>query len=180
MENLNIPPDKRNDWWTVWVERRLVNGLRWLSAFFLATIAGVVALDVFTRYFLKAPLNWAQDVASLALLLVFTAAVPIATVDNQHVMAETMYEKLPMWLQRFFERFGILSGVAFMGVLSYWQFHETVEMYVRGDGADTIDILYWPISGAFTAFAIVTTMVLLVRVFRGQPPAIGESQGEQS
>lgn len=154
-------------------EIRVADWIRNIAALvFLVAIATVVAVDVVARYFFNAPLNWAQDITSMALLLTFTAAIVVATADSSHVMAEMVHERLPWRLRRLIDGVGALSGAAVMGVCGCWQAYETVGMYTRGEGPDTIDLPYWPVSLAVSAFALLTTIILVLRAGRNAADVI--------
>jgi TRAP-type C4-dicarboxylate transport system permease small subunit len=98
------------------------------------------------RYFFSHPFQWSQEVATLALLLLFVAAIPYTTASNGHIRTESLYEKYAPRTRAFVDALGAFCGAVFMGVVAYWQFHELPGMIERGEGAEFIDIPYWPIS----------------------------------
>ena len=64
---------------------------------------------------------------------------------------------------------GALCGAVFMGVVGYWQFRELPGMMTRGEGAEFINVPYWPISlfvGLCMLFGLV--QLLLCAVQRGR------------
>ena len=54
-----------------------------------------------------------------------------------------------------------LCGAIFMGVIAIWQIRELPGLYKRGEGAEFINILYWPIS-LFVAICMLFGMVQLL------------------
>jgi hypothetical protein len=56
---------------------------------------------------------------------------------------------------------GALCGAVFMGVVAYWQFRELPGMVARDEGAEFIDLPYWPIS-LFVALCMLFGLVQLL------------------
>ena len=59
------------------------------------------------------------------------------------------------------DAFGSLCGAVFMAVIAYWQFRELPGMIARDEGAEFIDIPYWPIS-LFVALCMLFGLVQLL------------------
>lgn len=154
----------------MWLNVGLPKILRDIAAFvFLPLIVGVIAVDVVGRYFFSHPFQWSQEIATLALLLLFVAAIPFTTASNGHVRTESLYEKYAPRTRALTDAVGALCGAVFMGVVAYWQFHELPGMMARDEGAEFIDIPYWPIS-LFVALCMLFGLVqlLLRAVQRGR------------
>ncbi len=130
-----------------WLNAGLPKLLRDIAAFaFLPLIVVVIAIDVVGRYFFSHPLQWSQEAATLALLVLFVAAIPFTTASNGHVRTETLYEKYSPRTRALTDAAGSVCGAVFMGVIAYWQFRELPGMIARGEGAEFMDVPYWPIS----------------------------------
>jgi TRAP-type C4-dicarboxylate transport system permease small subunit len=154
----------------MWLNLGLPKILRDIAAFvFLPLIVGVIAVDVVGRYFFSHPFQWSQEIATLGLLLLFVAAIPFTTASNGHVRTESLYEKYAPRTRALTDAVGALCGAVFMGVVAYWQFHELPGMMARDEGAEFIDIPYWPIS-LFVALCMLFGLVqlLLRAVQRGR------------
>ena len=148
-------------WGGEWLNVRLPKLLRDIAAFvFLPLIVVVIAADVVGRYFFSHPFQWSQEVATLALLLLFVAAIPFTTASNGHIRTESLYEKYSPRTRAAVDAVGAFCGAVFMGVVAYWQFHELPGMVERGEGAEFIDIPYWPIS-LFLALCMLFGLVQL-------------------
>jgi TRAP-type transport system small permease protein len=146
----------------IWVNVGVPKILRDIAAFvFLPLIVGVIAVDVVGRYFFSHPFQWSQEIATLALLLLFVAAIPFTTATNGHVRTESLYEKYSPRGRALTDAVGALCGAVFMGVVAYWQFRELPGMMARGEGAEFIDIPYWPIS-LFVALCMLFGLVQLL------------------
>ena len=89
------------------------------------------------------------------------AAIPFTTASNGHVRTETLYEKYTPRGRALTDAVGALCGAIFMGVVAYWQFRELPGMVARGEGAEFIDIPYWPIS-LFVALCMLFGLVQLL------------------
>lgn len=144
------------------VNVRLPNLLRDIAAFvFLPLIIVVVAADVVGRYVFNHPFQWSQEIASLALLALLVAAIPYATATDGHIRTETLYERYPPRVAALCDVFGSLFGAAFTGIVAWWQLRELPGLYERGEGAEFIDVSYWPIS-LFLAIVMAFGTVQLV------------------
>lgn len=145
-----------------WLNMRLPQFLRDIAAFvLLPLIVVVIAVDVVGRYFFSHPYQWSQEVATLALLLLFVAAIPFTTAADGHVRTETLYEKYSPRMRAVTDAASALCGAVFMGVIAYWQFHELPGLRARGEGAEFIDIPYWPVS-LFVALCMLFGVVQLL------------------
>jgi TRAP-type C4-dicarboxylate transport system permease small subunit len=146
----------------LWVNVGLPKILRDIAAFvFLPLIVGVIAVDVVGRYFFSHPFQWSQEIATLGLLLLFVAAIPFTTASNGHVRTESLYEKYTPRTRALTDAVGALCGAVFMGIVAFWQFRELPGMFARGEGAEFIDIPYWPIS-LFVALCMLFGLVQLL------------------
>jgi len=146
----------------LWVNVGLPKILRDIAAFvFLPLIVGVIAVDVVGRYFFSHPFQWSQEIATLGLLLLFVAAIPFTTASNGHVRTESLYEKYTPRTRALTDAVGALCGAVFMGIVAFWQFRELPGMFARGEGAEFIDIPYWPIS-LFMALCMLFGLVQLL------------------
>lgn len=139
---------------------------RWLhhasAMILLPVLALVVAADVFARYLANAPLQWAGDVSTLTLLMLFAAALPVCTLRNVHIRVETLYEMFGPRVRALADLLSHLSGAAFVGLLAYWQFREVPGMARRGEGAQMVDIPHWPIALFVAVCAAIVFLILLV------------------
>jgi TRAP-type transport system small permease protein len=162
-----------------WLNVRLPALLRDIAAFcFLPLIIVVVAADVVGRYVFNHPFQWSQEIASLALLALFVAAIPYASATDGHIRTETLYERYPPRIVALCDAVGSLFGAAFTGIVAWWQLREVPGLYERGEGAEFIDLSYWPISLFLALVMLLGTLQLLVRaVDRGRRVFAVDRQG---
>jgi TRAP-type C4-dicarboxylate transport system permease small subunit len=160
-------------WGGRWLNVRLPELLRDVAAFvFLPIIVLVIAADVVGRYFFNHPFQWSQEVATLALLLLFVAAIPFATAADGHVRTESLYENYSPRARAVADAVAALCGAVFMGVVAVWQIRELPGLYQRGEGAEFINIPYWPISIIVALCMLFGTVQLLVRMAERMRDAI--------
>jgi TRAP-type C4-dicarboxylate transport system permease small subunit len=147
-----------------WLNVRLPGLLRDIAAFvFLPLIIVVVAADVVGRYVFNHPFQWSQEIASLALLALLVAAIPYTTATDGHIRTETLYERYPPRLVALCDTLGSLFGAVFTGIVAWWQLRELPGLYERGEGAEFIDVSFWPISLFLAIVMLFGTVQLLVR-----------------
>lgn len=147
-----------------WLNRRLPLLLRDTAALvFLPVIVGVVSADVVGRYFFKHPFQWSQEVASLALLLLFVGSIPFTTAADGHVRTESLYEKYRPRMRAVIDALGAVFGAVFMALVAYWQVREIPGLIARGEGAEFIDLPYWPISVFVVLCMVFGVLQLSVR-----------------
>ena len=153
-----------------WLNVRLPELLRDIAAFaFLPLIIVVVAVDVVGRYLFNHPFQWSQEIASLALLALLVAAIPYSPATDGHLRTETLYERYSPRVHALCDAAGSLFGAAFTGIVAYWQFRELPGLYERGEGAEFVDLPFWPISLFIAIVMLFGTVQLLVRtVDRGR------------
>ena len=153
---------------------RLPALLRDAAAFvFLPSIVLVVAVDVVARYFLNRPFQWSQEASSLALLLVFVAAIPYANAADAHIRTETFYERYGPRTRALVDLLSALCGGVLMGVIAWWQLRELPGLIQRNEGAEYIDIPYWPISLFLALCMLFGALQVAAQAWRFAKVALG-------
>jgi TRAP-type C4-dicarboxylate transport system permease small subunit len=126
----------------------------------------VVCADVVARYVFAAPLQWAQEVTTLALLVFFVFALPQTTAVDGHIRVETLYERFSSRARALADLLGSLAGIAFMLALAYRSFGDAPGMARRGEGAEMINLPHWPLAVLIGIAAGFVCLLLLTRAFR--------------
>lgn len=104
----------------------------------------LMGTDVFLRYVLNAPLPWGNEVSSLILLLIFFAGLPYCAKRNENLAMEIFYQRFPTPVKKLVNIINNGCGIVFASYLAwqgYINFEENIEY---DDGAEFIDIPYWP------------------------------------
>lgn len=164
-EGLSAPKLNPQAWGGRWLNVGLPALLRDIAAFaLLPLVVGVIAVDVGGRYFFNHPFQWSQELATLALLLLFVAAIPFTTAADGHVRTETLYENYGPRTRALVDAGSALCGAVFMSVIAVWQIRELPGLYTRDEGAEFINIPYWPISVFVALCMLLGALQLVVRM----------------
>ncbi len=129
----------------------------------------LVGTDVALRKIFSAPLPWGNEVGSLLLLIVFLASLPHTTRTGGHIRMDLFYGRMTGGTRRGADALTGVCGLVFAGVLGYQAFATAARMHRLGDGADLIDIPFWPFAvfmglcGTFLAVQFATQIVNAVR-----------------
>ncbi len=144
--------------------RRLIAAFDgWVVYLLLPALVILVSADVAFRYFLNIPLRWGNDVKELMLLVIVVAGLPMVSLEDQHIRVGL--------LDRFFQgRIGrlwtvarhALTGLAALAV-AYAAARLAMDMSKYGDGAEMIDIPFWPFAAFVAAAALVSCVAEFIR-----------------
>ncbi len=66
----------------------------WVCYLLLATLVGIIVLQVFLRYVLKSPVSWSEEVALLLLVWFAMLAVAIAVYRHTHMAISVVWDRL--------------------------------------------------------------------------------------
>ncbi len=158
----------------VWLSR----SAHWLGIFFaMPILIGLVGTDVFLRYVLREPLPWGNEVGSLLLLVVFLASLPYCTHLDGHIRMDLFYGRYGPRARRRADAVSALCGLAFAGPLAYQSFAAAARMFRLGDGADMIDLPFWPFAALLGLSATFLCLQFAVSAVRGVMPIRGEGKG---
>ena len=119
----------------------------------------ILSIDVSLRYIFNSPLIWGSEVSALILSLVFMASLPHVTGNHGHIRMDMLYRLMGARAKRFTDTAAGVCGLIFALLLAYQSFKSTVEMYRWNEGAEMINIPYWP----FVLFAGLCGVILAVQ-----------------
>jgi len=143
----------------------LATGLHWLGAFVaLPLLVVLIGLDVVLRYVFGAPLGWGQEVDSLLLLFVFVLGLPQCAVAGSHIRMDLVAGRLRPMGKRVATVAAQLCALLFAVPLAWRSAHDVPGMYRRGEGAELIDIPYWPIALVLCICAVFLCLHALGRI----------------
>ena len=133
----------------------------------LPALIGLIGVDVFLRYVLRAPLPWGNEVGSLLLLVALLASLPYCTHSGGHVRMDLFYARYDARARRRADAVSALCGLVLAGVLAYASFAEVGRMVRLGSGAYLIDLPYWPFAALLGLSASILCLQFLVVIGRG-------------
>lgn len=138
-----------------------------VSWFFVPVIVVVTSAEVVARYVFHTPLQWAEEVITFSLLLVFVGSIPYGIAREVHVKVETLYETFTTTTRVIADALGALCGALFLGVLAIGAGIEAVGMARRGEVSEMTGWAQWPLASAVCAIAAYCSVWLLLRAFGG-------------
>lgn len=126
------------------------------------TLPGLIILltiDVSLRYLFNAPLLWGSEVSALILSLVFFAGLPQVTDTNSHIRMDMLYRLMGTKIKAAADAVTGLCGALFAILLTYQSFRSCLEMYRWQEGAEMVELPYWP----FVLFAGLCGLLLTIQ-----------------
>lgn len=145
---------------------RLSTWLHWLGVYgALPTLIGVVFVDVLLRFVFSQPLMWGNEVSSLVLLVVFFASLPHCTYVHGHVRMELLYRRLGRGGRRAADAVSNAAGLIFAAFLTYQSLISGIEAWGFGDGAEFIDLPYWPFLAVMSACGLFMGLIFAGRAW---------------
>jgi TRAP-type C4-dicarboxylate transport system permease small subunit len=106
----------------------------------------IIFCDVFLRYVFNKPLRWGDELSSLLLLVVLVGSLNLCTQQRGHVRMDSLYTRFGARLQRGVDTVTNLCGILFAAFLTYQSVVTALENYRWNQGAEMINIPYWPLS----------------------------------
>jgi len=76
------------------IEKAVAEGMAFLSALLLATIASLFVMEIFMRYAMNSPTKWSNDVISFIMPAMIFLALPEVTRRKQHIAITFLVEAL--------------------------------------------------------------------------------------
>lgn len=151
-------------------ENRLFNAMHAIAALVgIPALVVVVGVDVFLRYVLNAPLLWGAEVSALLLLVTFFASLPHCTAHDGHIRMELLYDRMSPAGKAVADMVSALCGLVVAGMLAWHSFVGAAEMYRYNEGAEMIDISYWPFAvlmGLSACLLCLRFLTLAIAVLR--------------
>jgi TRAP-type C4-dicarboxylate transport system permease small subunit len=136
----------------------------------LPILTGLIGVDVFLRYILRAPLPWGNEVGSLLLLAAFLASLPYCTYIDGHVRMDLFYSRYRARAKRRADAVSVLCGLVLAAVLAYGSFAEAARMYRLGTGAYLIDLPHWPFAALLGLSASIMCLQFVLAIGRRFSP----------
>jgi TRAP-type C4-dicarboxylate transport system permease small subunit len=165
--------------------RQFLNGLavmqEWLAAAGLLLITGLVVIAVIFRYWLQAPLAWAEEGSKLTLMFVVYFGTGAVAFRGQHLRADVFGESLPPAVLRIREIVveALLAGM--LGALAIQVALFANRIRPVGQVTAALEIPQWAIVGSFSIGMLLMVMSHVYRLvghLRGETAASPPSADE--
>ena len=150
--------------WLLTIDRRLVAVIEVLAATLIVTEIVILLMGVVSRYFLRTPLVWSDEVASLLFLWLASLGAVVAFGRGEHMRMTALVAKVSPRTRAFLDTVAIAAALAFL-LLNLWPAYE----YAVDEAVVTTPAL--DISGAWRAAALpvglgLMALVSLLRLFK--------------
>ena len=119
----------------------------------------IISADVFLRYVINRPLRWGNEVSALIQLAVLVGSLNLCTEQRGHVRMDALYVRFGPRLQRLTDAVANGCGFIFAAFFTYQSFASVVEMVRLNQGAEMINLPYWP----FALFMGLCGVILALR-----------------
>jgi len=141
----------------------------------------LISADVFLRYVVNRPLRWGNEVSALIQLAVLVGSLNLCTEQRGHVRMDALYVRFGPRLKRLTDLVANLCGLAFAVFFTYQSLASVVEMYRFDQGAEMINLPYWPFALFMGLCGVILTMRFALEICGCVPdaaraaPAVEES-----
>ena len=106
----------------------------------------IIFCDVLLRYVFNTPLRWGDELSSLLLLVVLVGSLNLCTQQRGHVRMDSLYTRFGPRLQRGVDTITNLCGMVLAVFMTYQSVVTAIENYRWNQGAEMINLPYWPLS----------------------------------
>jgi TRAP-type C4-dicarboxylate transport system permease small subunit len=141
----------------------------------LPALAAVITIDVFMRYFLRAPMVWAFEFSEIMLMIILFGSIPFTTKTDGNVRMELIYRKLRGPALRFANVLWGASGLFFSVLLAIRTVQQIPVLYDMNRVKDFLKIPTWPFSVFVLLISILLSVYFLHLMFFGPRKASGLS-----
>jgi|GEM_PF-1751255 len=144
---------------------RLADFQGWFGAAGLAMIASLVVIAVIFRYWIQAPLAWAEELSKLTLMIVVYFGTGAVAFHGQMLRADIFGEFLPKkWLH--YREIALEATMAFMfGLLAVQVFIFANNIRAFGQVTAALEIPQWTIVGLFSIGIALLTIMHVYRLY---------------
>jgi TRAP-type C4-dicarboxylate transport system permease small subunit len=134
----------------------------------------IISTDVVLRYLVNRPLRWGNEVSALIQLAVLVGSLNLCTEQRGHVRMDALYARFGPRLKRATDIVANLCGFVFATFFTYQSFASTLEMYRFNQGAEMINLPYWPFALFMGLCGLILTVRFLLEIFGCAPdtPAV--------
>jgi TRAP-type C4-dicarboxylate transport system permease small subunit len=139
---------------------------RWSAIASLCLIVLLITADTVLRYVVKRPLEWSQEVAGLALFVMFCAGLPHSWTGRFHVRMDLVYDRLGPGRRRAIDALACACALLFGGFLTVQAALATQRALATNAMLPSGDIPVWPFAAFATLMAGMFTVVMFLSALR--------------
>jgi len=129
----------------------------------------IISTDVILRYLFNKPLRWGNEVSALVQLAILVGSLNLCTEQRGHVRMDALYVRFGPRLKRATDIVANLCGFVFAAFFTYQSFASTLEMYRFNQGAEMINLPYWPFALFMGLCGSILTVRFLLEIFGRVP-----------
>jgi TRAP-type C4-dicarboxylate transport system permease small subunit len=160
---------------------RLSTGLHLVGVYVgLPALILLISTNVFLRYVMNRPLRWGDEVGALIQLAVLVGSLNLCTEQRGHVRMDALYVRFGPRLKRAVDVVANLCGGLFAALFTCQAFASSLEMYRLDQGAEMINIPYWPLALFMGCCGLLLTLRFALEVSGCIPDAPGAAPIEEA
>ena len=132
-----------------------------ISGVVLISLVGLTFSDVTLRYIFLSPINGAQDLIAMGMVIVFFFALPLTSRVNGHIVVDLLPVYSNERLNMLRDAFVKLLAFAIFGLLAWEGSIRAEEAAVMGEATNMIEIPYRPFFYVLVTGCLVNAIILL-------------------
>jgi TRAP-type C4-dicarboxylate transport system permease small subunit len=133
----------------------------------------IISTDVFLRYVVNRPLRWGDEVSALIQLAVLVGSLNLCTEQRGHVRMDALYVRFGPHFRRATDVIANVCGFIFGAFFTYQSFASTFEMYRFNQGAEMINLPYWPFALFMGLCGVILTLRFGLEICGCVPEPVG-------
>lgn len=128
----------------------------------LAFMMLLTTTDVLGRYFFNAPVLGAYEITEYLMLIMVFSYLALAQSQKAHINVDIVFNRLPAWLQRVFERFNHIVCLLVMILVTWKSAQRIAELKNTGEASLLLKIPDYP----FAIFLVIGCLVFCIEFFK--------------
>lgn len=155
----------------------LIKTIEWLGGGLLFVVMVLITASAFSRYVFNAPLLDSDDISRLLLLPAIFFGLAAACYHGDHILVDLIWDSLGPTSKRVVDRFATIMMILIVGVMAYAAVGRVMDIRASQVGTYEMRIPLWPFFAVACVGLILSTVVLVWRLFAGSGDALGVDTG---
>ena len=143
-------------------KRSLSTYLSYIGNAALAFMMLLTTTDVLGRYFFNSPVLGAYEITEYLMLIMVFSYLALAQSQKAHINVDIVFNRLPAWLQRIFERFNHIVCLLVMILVTWKSAQRIAELKSTGEASLLLKIPDYP----FAIFLVIGCLVFCIEFFK--------------